>query len=225
MLAARNFSLSLAALLVLSFLCLLVLSQVYQAAFSLFSGPTWLAALTLNSFLATLSIVTGWCGRISPRSSYLLTGGVLTLLGFWVLAFVSLVPEHGTKLAPGPLAWQLIGSIVFVPLAEEVLFRGALTNILFHYSLAPRWLVSYLSALTFSLLHQQISFNMLRDGALLVPIGPFILGLLCEYLTVRSGSLFYAVCAHGISNALVACLAAKFPEMTAATISWLYQLF
>jgi hypothetical protein len=76
-------------------------------------------------------------------------------------------------------------------LCEELLFRGALMNVL-QQLMKNKHLVVILSAILFSAMHMQF-FGFLSR---------FVLGLILGYATVYSGSLFPSIAAHFTNNAL-----------------------
>jgi CAAX prenyl protease-like protein len=127
-------------------------------------------------------------------------------------AFVALTPRpdaaslqawteewHGLS-ASGRAAWlaiRLLGSVLVVPLAEELAFRGYLlrrlsardfTNVPFSHFSLPALLVS------------SAAFGAVHAGWL----GATIAGLIYGIVQVRGGSVGHAVLAHVVSNAAVA---------------------
>ena len=89
-------------------------------------------------------------------------------------------------------------SIFLVPLVEEIVFRGSVSK-LFSYRSNP-YLAMYFSALTFSLCHTLPTVSNLSEFSLMVPLGPFLLGLICEYLVLKYRSLFPAILFHMSCN-------------------------
>lgn len=92
---------------------------------------------------------------------------------------------------PGPGGWvELIAAIILIPaLCEELFFRGILLGALRPH--LPAWACVTISAAVFSAAH--------LDAKQAIPL--FILGIALGYLTVFSGTVFYAMLAHAFVNA------------------------
>jgi len=110
-------------------------------------------------------------------------------------------PVELSELAP-PLAisWLIaraLGSIVTVPIIEELAFRGFLLRRLVASDFTKvrydqwHWPAALISSLAFAALHQQW-------------IGGFVAGLLYAYAQKRRGLLSDAIIAHAVTNALIA---------------------
>jgi membrane protease YdiL (CAAX protease family) len=100
--------------------------------------------------------------------------------------------------------WGGILAIVLVgPLFEEVLFRGAITDILLHRCSSPRRAILY-SALIFGICH--------INPAQIVPA--FLVGLLLSWVYYRTKSLTVCVLMHISNNALSVALSLAYPEVT-----------
>jgi uncharacterized protein len=98
--------------------------------------------------------------------------------------------------AAGPqLVWLLLAGGVFVPLCEELLFRGVGFGSLRRYGW---WVAAIVSSLLFGVAH---GFNVVLPAAVL-------LGLLNCLLYERSGSIWPGVVAHGVNNLIAFSLAA-----------------
>jgi membrane protease YdiL (CAAX protease family) len=103
-----------------------------------------------------------------------------------------------SRLFGGPLALQLafaVAASVVAPLCEEVAFRGHLASAL-HSRHRPAGAIAASAAL-FALLH----LDPLRGPSLL------LLGALYGWLAWRSGSIWPAVVAHAVNNAVASALA------------------
>jgi membrane protease YdiL (CAAX protease family) len=79
------------------------------------------------------------------------------------------------------------GVVLAAAVAEELLFRGFLQGALEHGR--GRWPAILLTSLLFAVLH---------DPWRLVPV--FFIGVLLGYLTSKSGSVYYAMVAHAVTN-------------------------
>ncbi|KAF1008497.1 MAG: hypothetical protein GAK28_00918 [Luteibacter sp.] len=94
------------------------------------------------------------------------------------------------------MRFALLPAVVLVgPLVEETLFRGALLAVLRH-RLGDGWTIG-ISATIFGLVH-------LPDLAWLWYAVPnlALIGLICAWLRVRSGSIWPAFVAHAVNNSL-----------------------
>ncbi len=131
----------------------------------------------------------------------------LAVFVLWIISARFLLPESGL---PDPLAafspvarglWiasHVLASVVTVPLAEELAYRGYLMRRLRSADFesvsyrAVGWLALFVSALVFGLAH----------GAMWLP--GMAAGLVYGLLLMRKGSLGEPVVAHAVTNALVA---------------------
>ena len=134
------------------------------------------------------------------------TVGVLVFL-VWMVAVFILVPEHAipAKLAATPTAlrafWilsRIAGSILIVPVAEELAYRGFLMRRLVKadFESVPfnsiRWPALTVTSIVFGFAH----------GALWIP--GIIAGLAFGLIVIRRGKIGEAVAAHAVANALIA---------------------
>lgn len=147
---------------------------------------------------------------LAPRWSW--PAVVTGLLGFalWMLlepgTFTGSRPSSRVPapLASGLSAWgvtwlafRIFGSVVTVPLAEELAFRGFLTRRLISdsfWSVPPgtfRWSAFLISSVLFGALHDRW-------------VAGTVAGMLYALVWYRRGSLWEAVLAHGLTNLLLA---------------------
>lgn len=162
-----------------------------------------MAAAFLFPFVLLLAMGKGSEGmsyRFVPMRLRWLTFTVLMAI---TLAFMSFLLNWGvarlfsgeytvqSTLAIGeqPLWLILCISVLLPALLEELFFRGALLPALEGGSF---WSAMLISALSFALVH----------GDLTNLIGPFVCGLIYAYMTYITGSVWSAVLAHMINNAL-----------------------
>lgn len=116
------------------------------------------------------------------------------------------VPEDFQALFNGimsePLGYMAVG--LLVPLAEELVFRGAVLRVLLGVCSRRRhWVAIVISALVFAVVH-----GNLAQGA-----HAFILGLLLGWLYYRSGSIVPGVVVHWVNNTTAFVLFKLMPEM------------
>lgn len=109
--------------------------------------------------------------------------------------------------------WALLLTSVFVPLYEEFYFRAALLPAQISRQAGhpgfgcggASFFSLYMNALIFWLFHMptdgEVLWNALRNGAVPIALGPFLLGLACAVVTARDRSLWAAVVLHGFANA------------------------
>ncbi|BBG00114.1 MULTISPECIES: CPBP family intramembrane glutamic endopeptidase [Pseudonocardia] len=132
-------------------------------------------------------------------------GGVLAFVLVRILGIVmfalGIVPENIQESytdAGSAGAWSVALSLVFLalltPLGEELIFRGVLTTALLRYGAVVAVVGS---ALVFALMH---GLNAVFFTALIV-------GLVAGELRRRSGSIWPAVAAHAVNNALAQAIA------------------
>lgn len=181
------------------------------------------AAAVAALFVQDLAIV-GWLGALSRRKGmarmasdfglvlrrrdlWWLVIGVLVWLG--TVAVVAPITELADteqevvrtfERAGGPeVPFFVLGVVVLAPLAEELLFRGALLRALLRRTTPPTAI--FVSALLFALIHVA---GGLGSGPV-VP-GLVLLGLLSAWQAVRTGSLSRSILLHAGFNLIAAVL-------------------
>ena len=92
--------------------------------------------------------------------------------------------------------------VILQPLAEEIVFRGAILRTLLRWKPEHRWLIITLSALLFALAHM----NPMQF------IHPFLIGLLLGWMYERTGSIIPGVAYHWINNAAAVVLSLLYPQ-------------
>lgn len=125
--------------------------------------------------------------------------GVWLLNRFVVLAYIALTGDESNPqadladAAAGPvpgLVGVLLAGALLVPVAEELLFRGIGYGALRRHGAV---LAAVVSAVLFGLAH----------GINVVLFGTIVLGLVAAVLYERSRSIWPAIVAHGVNNAIV----------------------
>lgn len=135
-----------------------------------------------------------------------LFAGALVFL-IWILLVPNNAEENqniGTVLTAAPSVWALIwlvfrvvGAVVTVPLAEELVFRGYLFSrlagqkIRLNGKLSFSWRALLISSILFGILHASL-------------FAGFIAGLIYGWVRYRSESIVDAVVAHSVTNLLLA---------------------
>ena len=81
---------------------------------------------------------------------------------------------------------------ILAPIAEEVVFRGAILRKLMEWKPQHRWLMITLSALLFALAHMNPAQFL----------HPFLIGLLLGWMYVRTGSILPGIVYHCVNNSV-----------------------
>lgn len=115
------------------------------------------------------------------------------------------MPEEMTKMMEGvmkkPLGYVVIG--ILAPLAEEVVFRGAiLRKLLAMMPTGRHWIAIAISALLFGIVH----FNMAQGSH------AFLIGLLLGWMYYRTGSIIPGIVFHWINNTISYILVNLMPQ-------------
>lgn len=169
---------------------------------------SWLGAAIVNSVLAAIVFVF-WLKRKSrvcvdrpqwlavlSRPMVLFGAGATIVIGSVFLAAVSRL--FGGAISQSVSAEQWLW-IVWIPLVEELVFRVGVGE--FDRSkLGLAW-GSYISALTFSFVHSQPTWERILHGQVGLPLGPFLLALSCELMLASSGRIAPIVLFHAACNA------------------------
>jgi uncharacterized protein len=146
--------------------------------------------------------------RWSAAVGWLLGGVALQLL---IIPFLQLLVEvHGKvetqevveqfEEARGPtLVLFAVLVVTVAPLAEELLFRGALLRALLRRT-TPAWAM-FVSALAFAAVHPLSSPSI---GSVIAVPGLFVLGLVSAALAIRTGDLSASILLHAGFNLLTA---------------------
>lgn len=192
------------------------LAWLYQVLGGWSQTPWWSIAC-LHTGLTVLAL-----GSQARLRHALLTRGrtwwvwgpaLLVLNGAWLLPLLSGGDKHlRFDLAPETLAW-----IVWIPLIEEILYRGVLAHEL--QKRIGLWLGAYCSSLIFALAHAPFPENW--SQALAIPIGPFLLGMACTFVYQKSASLWSPVLLHMSCNATPL----LFQTFDPRWLSWLHWLY
>ncbi len=205
------------AVLLLTFVIPIVLAHLYNVI----PLQTWLAAAIVNSVLSLLLLivyrdkVAAW---FFTRHSYLFYLPALAVFIFCVLAILVSSfysdPLRGTVSVPQYL-WLL-----WIPIVEEIVFRLGIGSWLRGW--AGNFWGGYCAALCFALAHTLPTWQRLTAGEIGVPVGVLLLGVICEFLFVRSKSLMPCIVFHAACNASVP-LFTYFDQRWFAWLSLLFQ--
>lgn len=163
---------------------------------------TWLAAAIANSVISLL-LLAYYRRHLSmlflSRHNLRFYLPSLAVLLFCALAILGASfyarPLRGTVPAHHYL-W-----LIWIPIVEEIVFRLGIGSWL--RSLAGNFWGSYCSALCFALAHTLPSWERISAGEVGIPVGPLLLGAICEFIFVRSRSLMPCIVFHVVCNASV----------------------
>jgi|GEM_PF-2753605 len=124
-------------------------------------------------------------------------GANLVVAGGFALFGVRHNQAASYPLSAGDTIGQLVFAVVAVvvaPLCEEILFRGYLLGRL--RDMVPTWAAIIVSAMLFATAHSFAAQN----GAIVLIVGTFAMGVVLGWARVASRSLWPAVVAHMVNN-------------------------
>ena len=203
------------ALTLLSGVLAIFLAKIYHYTGYLNFGP-WQGALAFHG-IASLGIVAFFFHKNVLRSNFCLLGAATDAPGWYGgrpwLAYMPAAALLGgsfilvliSRICGGyevradlsvPWAW-----IFCVPVFEEIFFRGGIGT--WYRRQLPGISGRWLAATTFALAHAKPNLADLMQGHIGLPLGPFLLGLICEGVYSMSGSLIPAIVLHASANATV----------------------
>lgn len=196
-------------------LILFLLIQLPPVAISIanrYPNNFWLTILLMVIFLMMFAFIIGWARRLYNQYNQLPGGRLrigMVVLGYFVLVLgmaffghLNVLLFHQTQTANNQALAQLlnhnqlatvvfaISSFTLTPVAEELIFRGVLTNLFFK----PTWFWPkvVLSGLVFSFAH--ISTNIISFCTYC------FMGMVLAYVYRRSGSLKNSIALHALNN-------------------------
>jgi len=189
------------------------------------SGELWIAAAWVNTLLGAF-VLLRWHfeeGRIRLGSAWSWHLPALVIFGGAALvAWITRValPMHADPDAISShqpvIQWMFI---LWVPVIEEALFRVGIGGIF--RGIGGGWVGGYFSAMVFSLVHSQPTLDRLLAMDVGLPLGPLFLGIICEWLWVKSRSFAVPVVFHAACNATVAVFISVDPRW----LHWLRLLY
>jgi exosortase E/protease (VPEID-CTERM system) len=186
-----------------------MISHAISGSFEYFYPLRVMAALAALGFFWRKLAVLDW--RCSWRGPAI---GVAVFLVWFIgaryLMSPTAMPERlaamSTLLRSGWIFCRIVGSVVFVPIAEELAYRGYLMRRLCDADFRS---VSYRSVSGIALLASAVLFG-LAHGTMWLP--GILAGGAYGLLVMRSGQLGESVVAHATSNALIAASALLFGQ-------------
>ncbi len=98
----------------------------------------------------------------------------------------------------GSYGYNVFWVVVWAPIVEELVFRKGFGSF-FRRNLSP-WQGGYISASLFAFVHSQPTLSRLLAGEAGIPLGPFLLGLVCETIFAMRGRILPCMVFHGLCN-------------------------
>lgn len=102
------------------------------------------------------------------------------------------------------VSWGYVAIGLMVPIAEEIVFRGAIQHTL-QVALGKRypWIAIVISALIFGFIHLNLAQG----------VHAFVIGLLLGWMYYRTGSILPGLVFHGVNNSVAYLMFNLLPEM------------
>ncbi len=191
--------------------------------------PVWLAAAAFHTLLAVGVLFFLWRQQYltssftvsSPRmlpAKLLYAPSLVIVAG---LAFALVISSFVGNAVPSTVDWSTqLAFVLWIPIIEELVFRAGIGASLQRY--APGVWGIWFSALIFAWVHTAPSLSGILSGQMGLPLGPFFLGLICEYMRVAGGSLVPAIIFHMVCNSTVVFFS-LFDARWMDWLSWLYS--
>jgi membrane protease YdiL (CAAX protease family) len=204
------------------------LAELFLAAGRL-TGSISLGTVLVNGLLAALLVASGWwrhprldeVRRSLPRARLVFWSvGPLALIagGAALMALLSQALVPAAVSSPDISGLQIY-SVTGAPLIEETVFRAGIGS--FFRGMGGPWLGGYLSATFFSLMHTTPTLPRLLSGQAGFVLGPFLVGLACEYLFAKTGRFLPPFFFHLACNSTVLI----FMVMDPRWLDWLSYLY
>ncbi|WP_159455453.1 CPBP family intramembrane glutamic endopeptidase [Pseudobacteriovorax antillogorgiicola] len=118
-----------------------------------------------------------------------------------------------------PSLHQLLISVFWVPLVEELMFRLGLTDLL--KAKSPVLFAGYGSGIIFALMHTGFSWRHLVNLEFGLPLGPLLLAWASSWLLWKTNRICFCVIFHASCNGTVAI----FQYLDPRWLSWLNMLY
>jgi membrane protease YdiL (CAAX protease family) len=135
-----------------------------------------------------------------------------------VLLAPTISRNFGSPTVQSPAPYWL-AFVLWVPVVEELVFRGLIGRVMRRLG-SPLW-AGYFSALTFALMHTLPTWESMLAFKMGLPVGPLVLGGICEYLYYKSGKIVVPMLFHAVANFSVV----VFSMMDSRWFDWLNFLY
>lgn len=206
----------------------LAFGALYQFAGPM-SGAPWVGAAIIHSaFSLAILLMLAKRGDLKTsfqvggqgqgfRPFYLYLPSLIIILG--VIIAVGVSSAFGGALQATPDWYPQLAFVLWVPIVEEIVFRAGFGSVFQKY--APGFLGVWFCALLFAWVHTVPTIDSLLQGNFGLPLGPFLLGLICESLRVTGRSLIPVILFHMVCNGTVV----AFSLTDARWMNWLSLLY
>ncbi|MBR1464031.1 MAG: CPBP family intramembrane metalloprotease [Prevotella sp.] len=192
------------------------------------SNPTPVIIISLVSSLLTI-ILFAWRKWFPITRAYLQTHPWTTLLWVVVLTLGTIIPSQWleelmglemsedlerlmSQIMSSPLGYVVIG--ILVPLAEEIVFRGAILRTLLKlFPERKHWIAIIISAIIFGAAH----------GNAAQFVHAALLGILLGWMYWRTDSIVPGVVLHWVNNSIAYILTRLFPDMADASLVEIFK--
>ena len=117
------------------------------------------------------------------------------------------MPEQAEALFEGIMKepWGYLAIGIFVPVAEELVFRGAILRVLLNlFSKQMHWVAIVFSALIFGAVHMNLAQG----------VHAFMIGLLLGWMYYRTRSVIPGIALHWVNNSVAYVMFNLMPEMS-----------
>lgn len=216
-------------LLLLTTILPIILAHTYELVQYLTNFSGWLAAASINTLIALwisyffknklfrankpakLSIF----GRHLPLWVAYLPALVVLLVAL-VLPLISGL--QGKRQAMG-LGWEFICFIIWIPIVEELVFRVGIGRL--YRNIGGSLWGAYFSAVTFAFVHSIPTVGRIAAGDIGVLPTHFALGLVCEWLYIKTNRVSVNIAFHIACNSV----GPLFMLLDSRWLSWLGFLF
>lgn len=194
------------------------LAQIQKSAASVAMNGKWITVITAVSSMLTILLFVRLKWTILSKTYLrshpwavciwvvLLTIGTV-LPAEWIYEQMQIaLPEGYAKLFENVMKepWGYVAIGLLAPLAEEIVFRGAVLRALLGcFGEKKHWIAIVLSALIFGFIH----FNIAQG------VHAFIIGLLLGWMYYRTGSLVPGIILHWINNTIAYVMFNIMPQM------------
>lgn len=198
------------------------LAELYKFT-SAFFTEKWIAAAIVNSFLSLIVLLLIYIKKLKTPEKIWPTRPLLwmCLIFFMFIIVAPLITSLvGSEQKPQSIVhMRQIFWIFWIPIVEEIIFRAGIGN--YFQMKFPGFWASYFSVLVFALAHSFPTIQNVIDLNLGLPLGPMLLGIVCELLYRKSGSLLVVIIFHAICNSS----AVIYSVLDARWLIWLRGLY
>lgn len=205
----------------------LAFGAVYRYLGSFFKSP-WLGVAIFHTFCSVgILLLLARRGEVKSlvqinrkpglRTYFLYLPTVIVVIGVGLAGAISALTGDAVRVIPD--WYPQLAFVLWVPVVEEVVFRAGFGP--FFQKYAPGFWGVWFCALLFAWVHTLPTLGNLIQGNVGLPLGPFLLGFICEYLRLVGRSLIPVVLFHMVCNGTVV----AFSLLDARWMNWLSLLY